>query len=41
MNGRWPFRKTNVDASSSKVGKARTKAKVPPPKKEQNWPYFS
>jgi hypothetical protein len=34
MTGRWPFRKTDADASSSK-------AKAPPPKKEQNRPYMN
>jgi hypothetical protein len=38
MTGRWPFRKTDTGASSSK-GKA--KGKAPPPKKERNRPYFS
>jgi hypothetical protein len=36
MIGRWPFRKTDAGASSSKA-----KAKVPPPKKESNRPYMS
>jgi hypothetical protein len=36
MTGRWPFRKTDAGASSSKA-----KMKAPPPKKERNQPYIS
>jgi hypothetical protein len=37
MTGHWPFRKTDVSASSILA----TKKKVSPPKKERNQPYFS
>jgi hypothetical protein len=36
MTRRWPFRKTDAVASSSKA-----KAKAPPLKKERNRPYMS
>jgi hypothetical protein len=36
MTWRWPFRRSDADASSSKV-----KKKAPPPKKERNRPYMN